>query len=278
LCSMLGLDQWNPIPNVKQNGCPGAYAIRIPEFALKNAAEREATAAPVGREVPVAPDPDEWEFLEQGFAWRGRLFRLTGVPLWILRAFVTADDSLSMSALMSGLQSEGYKLTIGQTQSSVSDLRKWLRDSLALEHDPIICTGRSGGENQFAVRLSESALMQAAKGRKRMKKVAAINRADWVFSAESVTYRQRVLPLSPLQSVLLSVLVDAGGPVAAGQVLKSLKAEGFGTKPEQLSNRISGLRQELRRSLKLGNWNPVVCRNRKSAGCQYVLQIPSGVA
>ena len=37
LRKLLGLGQWNPVPNLRRHGGEGAFALRIPEFALVNA-------------------------------------------------------------------------------------------------------------------------------------------------------------------------------------------------------------------------------------------------
>ena len=104
-------------------------------------------------DTPLGTDPKLWRFLDVGFEYRGKCYRMVGLKLQLLRQFVQSNGPVKNSQLRSIIAKRGWGDPDHQTAVEVSRLRNRLRALLGLgQWDPLPCLGY-GVEGRWQIHL-----------------------------------------------------------------------------------------------------------------------------
>lgn len=93
-------------------------------------------------DTPLGTDPKLWRFMDIGFEYRGKRYRMVGMSLQLLRKFVRSAGPVTSRKLQSSIAKPGWKNPQHQTGIAVSRLRNRLRVLMGLgAWDPLPCLG-----------------------------------------------------------------------------------------------------------------------------------------
>jgi len=104
-------------------------------------------------DAPLGTDPKLWRFLDVGFEYHGKCYRMVGLKLQLLRQFVQSAGPVKNSQLRAIVAKRGWGDPEHQTAVEVSRLRNRLRQLLGLgQWDPLPCLGY-GVEGRWQIHL-----------------------------------------------------------------------------------------------------------------------------